>query len=436
MAYADDTATLVKGVKFIEEELKNARSATENTLTNGAALTNDVDTLTAAGKKAIADAVSSRISTQAGIKAMGRAILLACFVQIARTINSDAVQGESIGNLRQFFRDWRYYQDNTADEKVVARSVTYASEPSASANGVVRRLTVGPWQSGDKIESGRHDGTVTATVSAKRGWSQSVTLSMGDGPSDDLDYQTGSKKTVTITAISEVNNGGLVGNATLRAGSGQAVTNNTAVTALTGWTLTNTSGTPTPTIDTGTVFRSLAYSIAVTGSSTTWTISRNMEDAVTADPFTPVLMGVPMELETGWSGDITLGWGSKTQAFDETDLSAGAWVWLFPDRDIDIYPVNFDQNDAEWSLAVATDAATTEEVTIGGVYAAYGTIYEDVWYWYFASSSQATVRTTFTMADSNTNAAPIQDVIGFVFDDEGVGAYLMTTGTNTLADPS
>lgn len=428
-------------MKFGEEELKNARSATENTQTNANALTNDLDSLSEAGKQQIVAATAQRERTQGGIKSLMRTILLAVFVQIARDIDSNTVQGESINDLRAFFRDWRYYQDNTIDEEVTARSVTYAAEPAATANGVIRRCTVGRGGTGDKIESGRHDGTVTARVSSKQGWQQSVTLSMGDGPADDLDYQTGSKNTVTIAAISEVNTGNLVGNATLRAGSGQAVTNNTAVTVLTGWTLTNVSGTPTPTIDTGTFFRSLAYSIAVTGSSTSWKISRNMEDAVTADPFTPILMGVPMEMESGWSGDITLGWGSKTQAFTEADLTAADWVWLFPDRDADIYPVNFDQDDSEWSLTIATDAATPEEVTVGGVFAATGTLYEDVWYWYFADQAQATVEATFTMADSNSNAGIIQDVIGFVFDDDGVGAYLMTansgaTSATTLSDPA
>lgn len=428
-------------MKFGEEELKNARSATENTQTNANALTNDLDSLSEAGKQQIVAATAQRERTQGGIKSLMRTILLAVFVQIARDIDSNTVQGESINDLRAFFRDWRYYQDNTIDEEVTDRSVTYAAEPAATANGVIRRCTVGRGGAGDKIESGRHDGTVTARVSSKQGWQQSVTLSMGDGPADDLDYQTGSKNTVTIAAISEVNTGNLVGNAILRAGSGQAVTNNTAVTALTGWTLTNVSGTPTPTIDTGTFFRSLAYSIAVTGSSTSWKISRNMEDAVTADPFTPILMGVPMEMESGWSGDITLGWGSKTQAFTEADLTAGDWVWLFPDRDADIYPVNFDQDDSEWSLTIATDAATPEEVTVGGVFAATGTLYEDVWYWYFADQAQATVEATFTMADSNSNAGIIQDVIGFVFDDDGVGAYLMTansgaTSATTLSDPA
>jgi hypothetical protein len=30
----------------------------------------------------------------------------------------------------------------------------------------------------------------------------------------------------------------------------------------------------------------------------------------------------------------------------------------------------------------------------------------------------------------------IQDVLGFVFDDEHVGAYMNTTGSNSIADPS
>lgn len=426
----------MKAVKFIEEELKNARSATENTLTNGAALVNDVDSLSPEGKATVANTVNGRINAQGTIKAMARTLLLAVFAQIARTILSKNVQGDSITDLTEFFREWRYYQDNTADERVTARSVTYASEPAATANGFMRRLTVGHNQSGDKIESGRHDSTVTATVTLKDGWDQSVTLTMGAGPSNLLDYQAGSPRSLVIRAISEVNDGGLVGNATLRAGSGQAVTDGTAVTALTGWTLTNVSGSPTPTIDTGTVFRSLAYSIAVTGSSTSWKISRNVNSAATANRYLPVLPAVPMEMESGWSGDITIGWGSKTQAYTESDLTAGDWVWLCPDRDIDLYPLNWDQDDPEWSLTIATDAATPEEVTVGGFFAATGNQYEDVYYWYFADQAMATLGTTFSFADSNSNAGIIQDVLGFAFDDDGIGAYLMTSGTNLLSDPS
>lgn len=387
----------------------------------------------------MASAVASRIRTQNGLKALGRSILLPCLLAIGRTINSDAVSGESVSNLRELFRDWRDYQDDTVDEKVTGRAVTYAAEPSASANGVIRRLTVGINGANDKIESGRHDGTVTATVSSKQGWQQSVTLSMGDGPADDLDYQTGSKRTVTIAAISEVNTGGLVGNSNLTGNS--STTDNAAVTAITGWTLTNVSGTPTPLIEktAGKIFRSNSFSISVSTNSTTWKISRNMEDAVTADPFTPVLMGVPLYMNTSWTGTVTLGWGSKTQAFTEADLTATDWVWLFPDRDVDIYPVSFDQDDAEWSVSIAQ--TSTNEIAIGGVYASVGTLYEDVWYWYFADQAQATVNSTFTMADSNTNAGVIQDVLGFVFDDEQVGAYLMTgnsggTSATTLSDPA
>ena len=433
MTYANDTATLVKAIDFINRERDNAATATDNTKTNGAALTNDLDTLTGAGRDAVSTAVAGRIRAQLSIKAMGRAILLAIFAQIARTINSPTVNGESITDLDAFFRDWRYYQDNTADEKVTARSVTYASEPSASANGVVRRLTVGPWQSGDKIESGRHGTTVTARVTSKQGWNQSITLDMGDGPADALDYKTGGSVSGAIQAISEVNTGGLVGNSKL---TGNAdVSDNAAVTVITGWTLTNTTGTPTPKIEktAGKIFRSNSYAISVDTNSTTWTISRNVENIATSEPFVPVLMGVPVYMNTSWTGTITLGWGSKTQAFTESDLTATDWVWLFPDRDVDLYPVNWDQDDPEWSVAIAQTSAN--EVVIGGVFAAKGTKYEDAWYWYFADQAMATVNSTFTMADSNSNAGVIQDTLGFVFDDESVGAYLMTAGTNTLADP-
>lgn len=436
MAYADDTGLFVNAIKFIEEELKNAISATENTLTNAGTVLDDLATLNVNDRDLITRALLLRRADQARLKQVGRSLLIPALVGIGRTINSPEVTGSSIRNLRRFFRDWRVYQDVTADEKITARAVTYAAEPSATANGVIRRCTVD--ERGQKIESGRHDSGVTVEVTEKpTHWTANGSIYMAaEGPVDALDYTAASNRSAAISAINEVNTGGLVTNSNL---TGNADTSdNAAVTALTGWTLTNVSGTPTPTIEktAARVFRSNSYSISVTGSSTSWKISQNMPNAVFADPYRPILMGVPFYLEAGWSGDITLGWGSKTQAFTEADLTAGDWVWLFPDRDKDIYPNQFDQDDPEWSVTIATDAATPEEITIGGVYAAAPVRYEDVYYWMFSDQAVPTINTKFTMADSNSNAGIIADMLGFIFDDDGVGAYLMTSGTNTLADPS
>jgi hypothetical protein len=279
---------------------------------------------------------------------------------------------------------------------------------------------------------------VTVEVASKPStWAATYSIYMAaEGPVDKLDKTAASTDVVSFDAINEVNTGGLVLNSNL---SGNAnTTADAAVTSINNWTLTDVSGSPTPTIekDAGLVFRSNDFSISVTGSSTSWKISQNMPVDVFADPYSPVLMGVPFYLESGWSGDITLAWGSKSQAFTEADLTAGDWVWLFPDRDKDIFPNQFDQDDPEWSVTIATDAATPEKVTMGGVYAARPVKYNGVYYWVFSDQAIATVNTKFTMADTNSNAGIIQDMLGFAFDDDDYGAYLMTTGTNTLADPS
>lgn len=436
MAYADDTATFVKAIKVIEEDLKNAISATENYQSNADALIGDVDTLQLADIDEVAKVLKQRRGDHARIKARGRALLLPVMAQIGRTINSRHVSGSTVTDLRRFLRDWRIYQDDTADEKITARAVTYAAEPSASANGVVRRCTVD--ERDQKIESGRHDSGVTVEVTDKPShWEAIAEIYMAaEGAIDDLDYTAASNRAATYRAINEVNTGGLITNPNLVVNGSTA--DDAAITAINNWTLTNVSGSPTPTVEktAARVWRSNSYSISVTGNSTSWKLSQNMSSSVFDDPYTPILMGVPFYLESGWSGDITLGWGSKTQAFTEADLTAGDWVWLFPDRDKDIYPNQFDQDDPEFSVTIATDAATPEEITIGGIYAAKPVRYNDVYYWYFSDQAVATINSTFTMADSNSNAGVIADILGFIFDDEDVGAYLMTTGTNTLADPS
>lgn len=434
MAYADDTGLVVNVVKFIEEELKNAISATENTLTNQATVLNDLNTLNANDRDLMTRAMLLRRQDQARLKQVGRALLIPALVGVGRTINSPEVTGSSIRDLRRFFRDWRVYQDVTADEKITARAVTYAAEPSATANGVIRRCTVD--ERGQKIESGRHDSGVTVEITQKPShWTCNGSIYMAaEGPVDGLDYTAASNRSASISAINEVNTGGLVTNSNL---TGNADTSdNAAVTAITGWTLSNESGTPTPKIEktAGKIFRSNSYGISVSTSSTTWKIKQNMPSAVFADPYVPVLMGVPFYMNTGWTGNITLGWGSKTQVFTAADLTAGDWVWLFPDRDADIYPNQFDQDDPEWSVQIESTSAN--EIVIGGVYAAAPVRYEDVYYWMFSDQAVATINTKFTMADSNSNAGIIADILGFVFDDEQVGAYLMTSGTNTLSDPA
>ncbi len=391
MAYADDTATLVKAIKLIEEELKNAVSATENLATNSASLANDIDSLSGAGKAAVTAGLKALRDDRARLRDAAWTILEPIFAQIARTIDSPTVDGERLTDPERFFRDWRAYQDGAPDEYVGGRAVTYAAEPAGAAAGWLRRLTVGRGGAGDKIESGRHNYTVTARVVRKPGAWRAVTALQGtEGPIDALDYRTAPAPSaeVEIEHINE-NNPGLLGSASNMVGNADT-TDNAAVTVMTGWTLATTAGSPTLLIEktTAKLWRGRSYVFSISGASSTKTFDIRLPSTAQENAFTPVLVMAPFYLNAGWAGTITLEWGSKTQSWTEADLTAGQWVNLVIDRDADCYPVNFDETEANVKLTIATGAG------------------------------------------AGTNE------LAFACEGRVLGAYLMTSGSNLLADPA
>lgn len=400
--------------------------------TNATALQNDLDTLSTAGVAAVGAALKARRDDHAALRARGRAIVDPTLVQIGKTINSDAVSGDTVRDYAKFFRDWRYYQDNTADEKVTARAVTFASEPAAAATGILRRLTVGPNGAGDKIESGRKAKTVVGRVVAKA-TNYNSTIQLGnddDGPVDGLDYLAATVNKVLVEAINEANPGNGVTNATMRA---DVSTNGATPATYTGWTYTKTSGTVT--VVTSPVWRSLPYVTRVVDADADVTWAQPMPAQVLSDAYRPWLPGAPIYMEASWTGDVTITWGNKSQAFTESDLSGGAWVHLVVDRDADLYPVNFDTAGGTWSIRLENDSAMTKYIQIGAFLAAPGTAFEDCYYFHFSHSSYPAINATLSFADTATAAGIIQDRLSFLYGDDLVGAYLMTAGTNTLSDP-
>lgn len=438
MSYATSITKLKATVKVIEEWVKSATTATDNFASNAAALIADTGVIGTSGASAQLLALAAMRSQLNSIKAQGRALLMPVLAQIARDIDSDTVQGDTIGNLTQFFIDFRFYEENTADDKVTGRAVTFAAEPAGAASGYVRRLTVGPDGADAKIESGRHNYTVTAKVTNKPASFQAISTLMGtEGPIDALDYRTapGSSKNVLLTHWNDIDAGNAVDNPNMTGNTD--TTDEAALTAMTGWTLATTAGSPTPKIESTTVWRGKSFVYSMATASATKTFTQTIPAGVLSDRYQPYLPFVPMYLNAGWAGTITITWGSKSQAFTEADLSAGNWIPLIPTRDANLYPLNFDTNGATWALSIANGAgAGANEVLWAGFYVAKMQQYQDVWYAIISDNAQPALGATRTFADSCTAMGGIiQDVLGFVFDDEAVGAYMNTAGTNAIADP-
>lgn len=350
----------------------------------------------------------------------------------------------------QYWRDRRDFMADTGestggstDQKVPGRAVTFAADPAAGATGQFFRLTSD--HRGQKIESGKKNHTVKAKIvgtgASGAGAHRSIAEIVGGAASDDhepVDYRKGSgdKNKLKIEAVNEVynptaliSNMNLYGNASANHGD--------AVSAITGFTLTNVSGSPSVTVDTTNKWRSKRFSIRVSGASTSWKAAWTSGISVSQDKrYTPFMIMVPMLMEAGWAGDITITWGGKSQAYTEADLSAGAWAYLKIDRDSDLFPAIFDTDDATVSITIATDAANTKYVTLGGLYVCEGQRHEGVWYFHFSHTADSVLDSTVSWADTCDFAGKRQDLIAWMHeDDEGRHwAYLCTTGTNTLAD--
>jgi hypothetical protein len=368
---------------------------------------------------------------------------------MASQILSRALDAGKIVNRELLWRDRRDYMDDkgeysagSTDQKVPGRAVTYAADPSPATTGQFFRLTTD--HRSQKIESGKHNQTITAKIigtgASNAGAHRSIAEIKGGAASDDnevVDYRKGSgdKNKLTLEAVNEVYNPtALITNMNLY---GNTETHGDTVSVITGFTLTNVSGSPTVTVDTTNVWRSKRFCIRVAGASTSWKAQYTSGISIGQDKrYTPYCIMVPIFMQAGWAGDITIVWGGKSQAYTEADLSGGAWAYLKIDRDSDLFPLNFDADDATVSITIATDAANANYVVLGGIYVAEGKRHEGVWYFHFSHTADSVLDSTVSWADSCDFAGKRQDLIAWMHeDDEGRNyAYLCTTGTNTLAD--
>lgn len=439
MAYADDIATFVKWVKWVEEERKNAVSATENTRANSLALQNDIDTLDPGTEgPALVNAIAARLSDQKALKQRAFAAVVPILSRIGRTILSDAVAGGQVIDFAEFFRDWRFYSDNTADDKVTARAVTYASDPAGDAVGYFRRLKLGVGGANDVIESGRHNQTITFELRSKPGIGRASGVIRGaTGPIDELDHRAGSGDSVPIEACNDVNPGNAVTNPLW---TGNASTADAApVTAVNSWTLAFTGSAATKfLIETTILWRQRTYTFEADQLLTADTVRLigDIPVAVLNDRFRPIAISLPFYIITGVLIDVAVTWGDTTQTFTEADGSNGAWVNLIPDMDADLYPYNFDDAVPTYEVLLTGDDSSTNNAYFAGFFAQQGVKHQDIWYFWFSGSSDGDVNDTKTWADTATEAGEIQDTLGFVGDGLDQGWYLNTGGSNFINDPA
>lgn len=430
-------------IKYVDEELKNAVSATENTRANIAAMLANASELNSDQMTLLTSSSTERLTTQGTLKANAAAMFWGSYApKIAIEIGSSSVNGNSITDREQFFRDWIKYMV-TNDEHVTPRAVAYAADPAAQ-NGGTRLIRMTVDKHNNKIESGRHAETVQVSVSAKPALGK-VTLELknSDGPIDELDYQTADPDEIEIDLLNEITNATRFVTNPFMTGNGSTA-DNAPITIMTGWELTIIDGAPVFQITSlaAEVFRSRPFGFSIgSAAGSEQQIRRRIPSSALNDKEQPLFPDCPFLLPagSGWTGNITITWGSMSQVFTQADLIAGTWVNLIPARDSKLYVENFDSTAPYWQLNIETTGGAGDEVVFAGFMVGefpqsrHGNAYAGI-----SGEDDPAMSDTFTgWIDANTFAGKVQNILGYILDDElpSLGFLKSVGATNRPVDP-
>jgi hypothetical protein len=423
MAYAEDSEMFSRAITMVSNALVAARETWRD---GGASIAGPgLDPVEAL---ALARANDNNVADVRNLRARGRAILLPIFSRIARTLSMPWSSGGTITDLEEFFRAWRRHQ-TLIGEHVAPRGIIVGANPPA---GTLRRLTVN--YEDQQIATGRHNQIVKARVTQRASVSQ-LTARLGgeSGPLDVLDYLAGTNANFAdLRMVTAGNDGGLLNNATLRGNPIQ--TEGAAVTQVSGWNLSDETGSPTHVATLTQLWDGLPFVHAIGGASATRRFEQAIAGSVLNNAYIPVLPFIVARIEAGWEGTLTLRWGGKTQAFTEADLSSSEWRVLHADADKDLYPINFDTTNPVWRLDVATGAgASTNRLLLAAIGVAPAVSFQEWFYWWLrGNNDDYPVGTEFPWSDGVSPSGVIQDALGFLYDDDGIGGYLNSTGTSEL----
>lgn len=437
MAWAD-FETLFKAVcKDVNESYKSCALNTPNIIGTAESLIEAADVLGTAGHKALTDAVARDRTSLAGLQKGWAAKMDAALAYggTQLTTPSAYVSGDRPTDVRMLLRDINSYM-LTNSLSVAKREVTFASEPAASDNGIMDRLTVDEW--GVTIEAGLHNQTLDVQVQEVATRYKHTVRVRPRQSGIDLFNLLGPSGYVDLTAANDAysGNGGLVNNPTLTGAN--TTTDEAAVTSLNGWTLSSPSGSPTHVWDTGIAYRGLTGSHKMYGNGTTRRFSQPLlvkqEHLYTPRNYMLAVYktGTPV-------GNITVTWGGKSQVFTMGGLSAG-WNYLRLDRDRDLWPSQFASSDAALQIdfEFTSGSDSSNYINLAGVFGQNFTRFDGPWYAVWSRNGVATaLGSVGSFADTMTTAGKNQTALYLAYNGlPGARdfAYLRSSGSPTLAD--
>lgn len=346
------------------------------------------------------------------------------------------VKGTQVRNRKELLREIQEDMFTNA-RSCVRRQRTYAADPAADANGIVQCISYD--KNGSIIEAGLGNSTLDVEVTKTRAnglgyWASEVTIRPRNKGADIFSLIAPDGELV-LRAVNDVDQPfNLLANPTLQ--SANSTVDGTAVTTLSGWTLSSPSGSPTHVIDTTNVYRSLAVGHKIYGNSTTRRFEQQLN--IRSDYRRRAHKFKLSVWKTGSpTGNITLTWGSKSQTWTYASLSAG-WNELIIDSDTDVYPDNFDTTGAVLRVDFATTGASDSSnyLTFGLIVGTVGTVFDGPQYLHFGHNGQAQLGVLKTYAHTMTSAGKNLTALYLAYHltADKDWAWLPSSGAPTLAD--
>lgn len=325
------------------------------------------------------------------------------------TTPSAYVSADRVTDFRALMRDINAYM--VANSLFVeTRATTWASEPTADADGIIDRLTKD--ENAITIEGGL-PATVDLEVISKPARYRSIYRVQGRQKGIDVFNLLGPAGFVDVEAVNGAGGTNLVNNGQLTGANSS--TNAAAVTSLNDWTLSNQAGTPVHVIDTSIAYRGQSYSHKMYTNSTT----RRFSQPLVVNPtqvYNPrnYMLAV---YKTGTPvGTITVTWGSKSQAFTMGSLSSG-WNYLRLDRDEDLFPINFDSGDSVLQIDFAFTSGSDASNYINFAFAGGQNLtrWNGVWWGHWSQNGISTLGDTKEIQDSQDGNGLNQNALYYAY---------------------
>lgn len=429
-SFADTMAQLAKAIELLDDEQTNIDSFVGKRDTIEQAIAGDFATTQTA-------ALLAMQNSKAGLVTSARAqALLTPFVNDVIL----AIDGDLTAGFAQKMVDIRDYMAANS-QSINSRTMSYGSFSyggSNVGNAVAYQLAV------DRLNSALQGGTAESIIiecskdqasGARR--NAETWLYKGDAPRDGVLAGSGIRQEVRACYDQQGNilqNSRFTSFATSAVSAGSPVTPG-STTAVANWFLSDVTKFKLNAdfVTRKTAGQADAKSLSFIDNGNAYQLLS--ERALTLIPELPYLPIALVYRESSCDGTFTIACGSKSQAFTVSSLNNNAWNWLVLDRDYDLYYDRWKQDDARWTMTLAS--RTTGTLHVQEALLCIPTLVDGRWIWIVGGTTPSARLDTITQSNSQSangvnqrwlsQRTKLSDELKFAFS-------LPSSGSPTIAD--